>query len=136
MGDVELHVAEPVDVDRVGEQPRRRRALGGGSAIATSVVGVARIADLGERRARGQPGRHRGEDVATVEGRRHRLEPKRRVGDVDRLDDPAASLGGQREQAVVGPDQQRGSSASRTRDRAALRPRRRDRPPPDARRPA
>ncbi len=45
------------------------------------------------------------EDVSPVEGGGHGLKAQRRGGDLDRLDDAAATGGGQRQQAVVRSDE-------------------------------
>ena len=76
-----------------------------GMCSGVELVGVDRVAGVGERRAGRQVRGHRGEDVAPVEGRRRRLEAVRRARDVDGLDGAAEALDGQRQQAVVGADE-------------------------------
>ena len=88
------------------DEARRRRAARRPSASGSP-----------PREARGD----RGEQVAAVEGRRHRLEPPRRARDVDRLDDAAEALGGEHQQAVVGPDEQPVLLGGAQRDRAPPR---------------
>ena len=104
---------------------RARRARPRRSAAARQLehgelVGV----DRARPRRRARPGRERGghrrEDVAAVEGGRHRLEPVRRAGDVDRLDDPAAdaprpgSARRCRGRPGAGPSAQRSATARRS----------------------
>ena len=64
-------------------------------------------------------GRHRGEHVAAVERRRHRLQQPRRRREVDGLLDAAEVLRGRHEQPVVGPDEQTVTAPHRD---AAARP--------------
>ena len=61
---------------------------------------------MGELRAPGQPCGDRGEDVATVKRRRHRLQRKPRPADVDGLHRTAAGLGRRPEQSIVRADQE------------------------------
>ena len=78
---VQADVAEAVDHERVRHHRvvllARLRQLD-----ALERVGVERVARVGELRAGGQVRGDRREDVAPVEGGRHRLEPVRRAGDV------------------------------------------------------
>ena len=85
------------------------------------LVGVDRLAGRRERGARGEVRGHGGEDVAAVEGRRRRLEAQRRAADVDRLDDPAEAPRGERQQAVVGADEDAVLLGRAQRDGATLR---------------
>ena len=119
MLDVEHDVAEAVEGQRVGDEAAVRRD-GRGHVQRRELVGVDRLAGLGQRRARGEARGHRGEDVAAVEGRGHRLEPVRRAREVDGLHRAAEALGGQREQAVVGADEEAVLLGGAQRDRAAL----------------
>jgi hypothetical protein len=68
--------------------------------------GIERIASLRQRRPGGELRGDGGEQVAAVEGRRDGLEAVRGTADVDRLDGAAEALGGERQQAVVRPDEQ------------------------------
>ena len=69
------------------------------------VVRVDRLAGGGERRAGGERGGDGREDVAPVERRGRGLEPVRREPDVDGLHGAAEARDREREQAVVGPDE-------------------------------
>ena len=130
--DVERDVAEAVEGDRVGAElavlEARQRHV-----EAYDLVGVDRVARVGQRRAGGQRGGDRGEDVAAVEGRATRLEAVARARDVDDLDDAAEALRGEREQAVVGADEDPVLLGGPQRDRAALARRPRGRRPPGGR---
>ena len=69
------------------------------------LVGVHRLAGVGEVRAGGQRGGDGGEDVAAVEGRGRGLQAMAREADVDRLDGAAEARDRERQQAVVGADE-------------------------------
>ena len=90
-----------------------------GSSSVASVAGVDRLADRRERDAVGERGGDRGEDVATVEGRADRAQALGRVADVDGLDHAAERLGGDRQQAVVGSDEDPLRRRDAQRDRTA-----------------
>ena len=102
--DVEHDVAEAVEGQRVGDEPAVV-APGAGRVQRRELVGVDRVAGVGERRAGRQVRGHRREEVAPVEGRRRRLEAVRRARDVDGLHGASEALDGQRQQAVVGADE-------------------------------
>ena len=78
---------------------------GPGKLDADELVGIARLARLREHRSPRESGRDGREDVAAVERRRNRLQPKLRVRDVDRLYHATRVLCGKRQQPVVRPDQ-------------------------------
>ena len=66
---------------------------------------VERLADVGRRGTGSQVGGHRAEDVAAMEGVAGGLETHRRIRDLDRLVDPAQTVGGEHQQSVVGTDE-------------------------------
>ena len=118
--DVEHDVAEAVEGQRVGDEAAVLVAAGAGRVQRRELVGVDRVARVGQRRAGRQVRGHRREQVAPVEGGRRRLEAVRRARDVDGLDGAAEALDGQREQAVVGPDEDAVLLGGAHRDGAAL----------------
>ena len=71
--DVELDVAEAVDVEHVRHE-RPAGDLRPGQLERDQLARIARLAHVRQRRSAGQLRRHRREDVAAVERRRHRLE--------------------------------------------------------------
>ena len=104
MLDVEHDVAEAIEGQRVGDEAAVL-ATGAGRVQRRELVGVDRVAGVGQRRAGGEVRGHRGEQVAPVEGRGRRLEAVRRARDVDGLHRASEALDGQREQAVVRSDE-------------------------------
>ena len=72
-------------------------------------------AGLTERRAGGQPRRHRREDVPAVEGRGHGLPMPVRLRQLDRLGDAAEHVRGRQQQTIVRTDEQTAVGGERDR---------------------
>ena len=102
---VERDVAEVVAVQRVHAQ----LALADhrdGQLERAQALDRERLADARQRRSRGERGCDWGEDVAAVERRRDRLQAFGRATDLDGLERASEPLQREREQAVVGADEQ------------------------------
>ena len=105
---------------------RSIRDSGAGQLQVAQVLRRQWLADVRERRSRGEGGGHRREDVTAVEGPRHRLEALRRLADVHCVRHAAQATRGRHQQAVVRTDQD-AALASAQRDRTTrLRPHRPD----------
>src|SRR5467141_4001017 len=97
--DVERDVAEAVDAENDHADPVLSH-LGRWQLDSHELIRVDGRTELLERYARGQVRGGRREQVATVEGPRHRLERVLRVRELMRLGDTAEAVGGRHEQPV------------------------------------
>ena len=86
MPGVQLQVAEAVHVEDMSNE-RLPIPEGPGQIEPDQISRVNRISHRGQRLTGGEARGDGREDVAAVEGGRDRLEPERRAGDVDRLED-------------------------------------------------
>ena len=100
--EVQLHVAEAVDPEHRAPDPGGAD-LGLRQVEARQGVGRDRWAELRELDSKGKMCGGRGEEIASVERARDRLERVLRVHELVRLGDPAELLRGRDQQAVVGP---------------------------------
>jgi hypothetical protein len=102
--DIHLQVAEPIHLQHLGVQMIVMHP-GLGDVETDQVTGVHRRAELRRRDAGRDVRRRRGEDIAALEGARHRCQEEAPVRDLERPADPARKLCGRDQQTVVRPDE-------------------------------
>ena len=120
-GDVEPEVAEAVDVEHGRDAARRPATVGAGQVEAHERRRVDLVAEIVEVRAGREMRGDRREEVARVERPRDVLEVVARVRQAARRLD-AVAVGGEHQQAVVGPDEDAARRPSGSRRRGGSLP--------------